>query len=63
MIELQCKWIARILSNELALPSETDMMASVLEHYRRMEEAGMPKHHTHSLLSNQVSPTVLCLLT
>ncbi|OAY64388.1 Flavin-containing monooxygenase FMO GS-OX-like 3 [Ananas comosus] len=53
MIELQCKWIARILSNELALPSETDMMASVLEHYRRMEEAGMPKHHTHSLLSNQ----------
>ncbi|WVZ57595.1 hypothetical protein U9M48_007959 [Paspalum notatum var. saurae] len=48
-LELESKWVAAALSGRAPLPSEEDMMAAVREHYRRMEEAGKPKRHTHTL--------------
>ncbi|KAF8020016.1 hypothetical protein BT93_G0646 [Corymbia citriodora subsp. variegata] len=47
--ELQSKWVAKVLSGELVLPSEEEMMSSVQEHYQRIEKLGWPKHHTHRL--------------
>ncbi|XP_030468484.2 flavin-containing monooxygenase FMO GS-OX-like 2 [Syzygium oleosum] len=47
--ELQSKWVAKVLSGELVLPSEEEMMSSVLEHYQHIEELGWPKHYTHRL--------------
>ncbi|KAF8020015.1 hypothetical protein BT93_G0645 [Corymbia citriodora subsp. variegata] len=47
--ELQSKWVAKVLSGEVVLPSEEEMMSSVQEHYQRVEELGWPKHHTHRL--------------
>ncbi|KAL3743730.1 hypothetical protein ACJRO7_018918 [Eucalyptus globulus] len=47
--ELQSKWVAKVLSGELVLPSEEDMLSSVQEHYQRIEELGWPKHCTHRL--------------
>ncbi|KAF8728067.1 hypothetical protein HU200_018644 [Digitaria exilis] len=49
-LELESKWVAAVLSGKATLPSQEDMMASVLEHYRRMEEAGRPKRHTHVIM-------------
>lgn len=49
MLELQAKWVAKTLSGKVSLPSKEEMMADVEEHYRHMEELGIPKHHTHSL--------------
>ncbi|KAL6906417.1 hypothetical protein ACP4OV_004018 [Aristida adscensionis] len=47
--ELESKWVAAVLSGRATLPSEEDMSAAVREDYRRMEEAGRPKRHTHAL--------------
>ncbi|EXB37532.1 Flavin-containing monooxygenase FMO GS-OX-like 3 [Morus notabilis] len=49
-MELQSKWIARVLSGKLMLPSEEEMMASTEEFYKKMEENGLPKRSTHFLL-------------
>lgn len=49
-LELESKWVAAVLSGRAMLPSEEEMMAAVRDHYRQMEEAGRPKHHTHVLL-------------
>ncbi|KAM7512112.1 hypothetical protein LguiB_010987 [Lonicera macranthoides] len=49
MLELQAKWVAKTLSGKVILPSKEEMMADVEEHYRHMEELGIPTHHTHSL--------------
>lgn len=57
--ELESKWVARVLSGKATLPSEGDMLASVREHYRRMEESGKPKRHTHELMPEWVSATPL----
>ncbi|XP_027355578.1 flavin-containing monooxygenase FMO GS-OX5-like [Abrus precatorius] len=48
-LELQAKWIARVLSGKVQLPSEEDMMASVKDYYQLMEENGLPKRYTHSI--------------
>lgn len=48
-LEQESKWVAAVLSGRATLPGEEDMMASVREHYQLMEEAGRPKHHTHTL--------------
>lgn len=53
MMELQSKWVAQVLSGKLSLPSEKDMLASVNELYRQMEEARIPKRHTHNLYPNE----------
>ncbi|KAK3153262.1 hypothetical protein QOZ80_2BG0169920 [Eleusine coracana subsp. coracana] len=47
--ELEAKWVVAVLSGRVTLPSEEDMLAAVLKDYRRMEEAGTPKRHTHVL--------------
>lgn len=52
MIELQAKWIAGVLSGKVMLPSKEEMLAAVEQHYRLMEENGIPKHHTHTLPFN-----------
>uniref|UniRef100_A0ACD5U4C7 Uncharacterized protein n=1 Tax=Avena sativa TaxID=4498 RepID=A0ACD5U4C7_AVESA len=52
--ELESKWVARVLSGRAALPSEEGMLAAVREHYRRMEESGKPRRHTHVLMPEWV---------
>ncbi|WJX26687.1 aliphatic glucosinolate S-oxygenase [Trifolium repens] len=49
VVELQAKWVAKVLSGKILLPTEEEMMESVKEFYQFMEENGFPKHHTHSL--------------
>ncbi|KHN37641.1 Flavin-containing monooxygenase FMO GS-OX-like 2 [Glycine soja] len=49
IIELQCKWVAKVLSGKVLLPTEKEMMESVKEYYQLMEENGLPKRYTHSL--------------
>ncbi|CAK9159366.1 unnamed protein product [Ilex paraguariensis] len=50
MAELQSKWVTRLLSGKAVLPSESEMLADVEEHYRNMKERQTPKHHTHLIL-------------
>jgi len=47
MTELQCKWVARVLSGKVLLPTEKEMLADVEEYYQQMEKDGFPKHMTH----------------
>lgn len=47
--ELQSRWVAKILSGKILLPSEEEMTSSVHEYYHRIEAAGWPKRHTHRL--------------
>lgn len=49
VVELQAKWVAKVLSGKILLPTEEEMMESVKEFYQFMEENGFPKRHTHSL--------------
>lgn len=52
--DLQSKWVARVLSGKVLLPNEEEMAASTEEHYRQMEENGVPKRFTHALYPNGV---------
>ncbi|KAE8734468.1 Flavin-containing monooxygenase FMO GS-OX-like 3 [Hibiscus syriacus] len=54
VIELQAKWVAKVLSGTVELPSREAMMSSVEELYSKMEKAGMPKHHTQILQNDEV---------
>ncbi|XVF33527.1 hypothetical protein REPUB_Repub17cG0176300 [Reevesia pubescens] len=49
MIELQAKWVAKVLSGKVELPTQEEMAYSVQELYNQMEKTGWPKHHTHKL--------------
>ncbi|WVY99774.1 hypothetical protein V8G54_025844 [Vigna mungo] len=49
MTELQCKWVARVLSGKVLLPTENEMMAYVEEYYQQIEKDGFPRHMTHYL--------------
>lgn len=49
VVDIQSKWVARVLSGKVSLPNEEDMMASINELYRQMEENGVPKRLTHAL--------------
>ncbi|KAI4323502.1 hypothetical protein L6164_023100 [Bauhinia variegata] len=53
IIELQSKWVAQVLSGKVHLPMEEEMMISVQKDYQQLEEKGVPKHHTHSLIPFQ----------
>lgn len=53
--ELQCKWIAGILSNRFDLPSEEEMMEDVMALYSKHEASGTPKRYTHNIADYQVS--------
>ena len=54
VIELQAKWVARVLSGKVLLPTEEEMMESVKDIYRVMEENALPKRYTHSIRPFQV---------
>ncbi|XP_061988846.1 flavin-containing monooxygenase FMO GS-OX-like 4 [Rosa rugosa] len=49
MYEFQSKWIAGILSNRIALPSEEEMMEDVQIFYSLQEASGIPKRFTHMI--------------
>ncbi|KAL2511459.1 Flavin-containing monooxygenase FMO GS-OX-like 3 [Abeliophyllum distichum] len=49
MLEFQARWVASVLSGKVLLPLEKEMQTDIEKHYRHMEEAGIPKHHTHRL--------------
>jgi hypothetical protein len=53
LFELQSKWIAGVLSNRFALPSQEKMMEDVEAFYSSLEASGMPKRYTHNLGSSQ----------
>ncbi|KAH7528070.1 hypothetical protein FEM48_Zijuj05G0032600 [Ziziphus jujuba var. spinosa] len=49
LVDIQSKWMARVLSGKVALPKEEEMMASTNQLYKQMEENGVPKCFTHAL--------------
>ncbi|MBA0685828.1 hypothetical protein Goari_013472, partial [Gossypium aridum] len=49
VMELQAKWVAKVLSGKVKLPTQAEMADSVEELYRLMEKSGRPKHLTHTL--------------
>ena len=46
MLELQSKWIAKVLSRKAGLPSKEEMMRDVQEYYQQMTVLRLPKHLT-----------------
>ena len=55
MFELQSKWIACVLSNQFALPTQEKMMEDVEAFYSSLEASGVPKRYTHNMGSSQVN--------
>lgn len=55
MFEFQSKWIAGILSNRIALPSQEEMMEDVKAFYSSLETLGIPKHYTHNVFRYKVN--------
>ncbi|XP_075642553.1 flavin-containing monooxygenase FMO GS-OX-like 4 [Castanea sativa] len=53
MFELQSKWIAGVLSNQFALPTQEKMMEDVEAFYSSLEASGVPKRYTHNMGSSQ----------
>ncbi|BFG31455.1 hypothetical protein CerSpe_177290 [Prunus speciosa] len=53
MFEFQSKWIAGILSNRIALPSQEEMMEDVKAFYSSLEASGTPKRYTHNIADYQ----------
>ncbi|XP_068318023.1 flavin-containing monooxygenase FMO GS-OX-like 4 isoform X2 [Pyrus communis] len=49
MFEFQSKWIAGILSNRIALPSQEEMMEDVKAFHSSLETLGIRKHYTHNV--------------
>lgn len=60
--ELQAKWLSLILSGQVLLPSKEMMLADIDEHYRSMEEEGIPKHHTHCFFHLKVHSHPTCTI-
>ncbi|XP_074279988.1 flavin-containing monooxygenase FMO GS-OX5-like isoform X2 [Silene latifolia] len=51
-MEMQSKWIARVLSAKVRLPPTETMLADVHEYYQQMSLLKRPKYHTHFLPDN-----------
>ncbi|CAM6046018.1 unnamed protein product [Sphagnum compactum] len=47
--QLQARWIAKVLSGKVQLPSQSEMMKSVQAFYAQFEASGSPMHHLHYL--------------
>ena len=62
IFELQSKWIAGVLSNRFALPSQDEMMEDVKAMYSLLEASGTPKRYTHNIADHHVSAVSLLLL-
>ncbi|KAL4353389.1 hypothetical protein GQ457_06G032780 [Hibiscus cannabinus] len=54
VMELQARWVAKVLSGTVELPSQEAMSSSVEQLYSEMEKKGLPKNHTHSLMEAEV---------
>ncbi|KAK7283909.1 hypothetical protein RIF29_13658 [Crotalaria pallida] len=54
LAELQAKWVAKVLSGEILLPTEKEMMDSVQDIYLEMEKNALPKTCALSLRPLQV---------
>ncbi|KAJ4754209.1 Flavin-containing monooxygenase [Rhynchospora pubera] len=48
LVELQCKWLAGILSGRIELPLEEEMLKDVKADYQRLEMKGWPKRYAHN---------------
>jgi len=53
LFELQSKWVARVLSGRINLPSEDRMMEDVKAFYLKLEAHGWPKRYTHNFANYQ----------
>ncbi|XP_076957047.1 flavin-containing monooxygenase FMO GS-OX-like 4 [Bidens hawaiensis] len=51
--ELQCEWIAGILSGRISLPSQDEMMKDVEAFYDSLQASGYPKRYTHNMTGYQ----------
>ncbi|CAL8462038.1 g1569 [Coccomyxa elongata] len=51
--ELQAKWIVRVLSGRVSLPSQRHMLADISAFYASLDKEGVPKRHTHMLGDKQ----------
>ncbi|KAF5772514.1 putative flavin monooxygenase, FAD/NAD(P)-binding domain superfamily [Helianthus annuus] len=51
--ELQCEWIAGILSGRISLPSQNEMMKDVEAFYDSLQASGVPKRYTHNMTGYQ----------
>ncbi len=49
LFQLQARWIAKVLSGKVQLPSQSEMMKSVQAFYTQFEASGSPMHHLHYL--------------
>ncbi|KAK8478466.1 hypothetical protein V6N12_018913 [Hibiscus sabdariffa] len=54
VMELQARWVAKVLSGKAELPSQEEMASSVEKLYRELEMTGRSKHHTHRLQNGEV---------
>ncbi|KAK4751753.1 hypothetical protein SAY87_020551 [Trapa incisa] len=52
LFQLQSKWVAGVLSGRISLPSVKEMMEDVDNFYAQLEAAGVPKRHTHTMLTS-----------
>ncbi|KAJ0970206.1 hypothetical protein J5N97_023083 [Dioscorea zingiberensis] len=53
LCELQSKWVARVLSGRVALPTQIEMMEDNKAFHLEMEVTGWPKRYTHNLGKNK----------
>ncbi|KAK8565912.1 hypothetical protein V6N13_020987 [Hibiscus sabdariffa] len=54
VLELQAKWVAKVLCGKLKLPTQEEMAYSVEQFYCQMEKRGWPKRFTHNLQHDEV---------
>ncbi|KAK9040504.1 hypothetical protein V6N11_015655 [Hibiscus sabdariffa] len=54
VMELQARWVAKVLSGKAELPSQEEMTSSVEKLYSELEMTGRSKHHTHRLQNGEV---------
>ncbi|GLT51956.1 hypothetical protein SLA2020_253260 [Shorea laevis] len=62
LMELQAKWVAKVLSGKLKLPTEEEMTTSAQGFYQHLDQVGWPKRLTHQLLQDKIDYEN-CLLT
>ncbi|CAN6288828.1 unnamed protein product [Urochloa humidicola] len=48
LFELQSKWVAKVLSGQIVLPSKEEMMEDVKAFYSKLQACGWPKRYTHN---------------
>ncbi|KAK8587900.1 hypothetical protein V6N13_086861 [Hibiscus sabdariffa] len=54
VMELQARWVAKVLSGTVELPAQEAMASWVEQLYSEMEEKGLAKNRTHGLMEAEV---------